>query len=100
MCKNPYIKCSCIERAHRTIQDKLHKVFTDKNTYRYIDVLPDFVKGYNATVHSSTGMAPANVTDSDVLTIWKLLQKRQSGGYVIKAKYSVGQHVRISKEKA
>jgi len=51
-----------------------------------------------ATVHSSTGMAPANVTDSDVLAIWKRLQKKQRR--VIKVKYSVGQHVRISKEKA
>ena len=78
----------------------MYKYFTYKNSYKYIEVLADFVKDYDATVHSSTGMAPANVTDSDVLTIWKLLQKRQSGVYVIKAKYSVGQHVRISKEKA
>ena len=45
-------------------------------------------------------MAPANVTDLDVLTIWKRLQKKRSRGRVIKAKYSVGQHVRINKEKA
>ena len=99
VCKNPDVKCSCIERAHRTIRDKLYKYFTYKNSNKFIDVLADFVKGYNATVHSSTGMAPANVTYSDVLTIWKRLQKRQSRGRVIKAKYSVG-HVRISKEKA
>jgi len=43
-------------------------------------------------------MAPANVTDSEVLTIWKRLQKKRTR--VINAKYSVGQHVRISKEKA
>ena len=43
-------------------------------------------------------MEPANVTDSDVLAIWKRLQKNRTR--VIKAKFSVGQHVRISKEKA
>ena len=43
-------------------------------------------------------MAPTNVTDSDVLTIWRRLQKKRSR--VVNAKYSVGQHVRISKEKA
>ena len=43
-------------------------------------------------------MAPANVTDSDVLAIWKRLQKKRRR--VIKAKYSVGQHVHISNEKA
>ena len=96
VCKNPDVKWSCIERAHRTIRDKLYEFFTYKNSFRYIDVLGDFVKGYNATVHSSTGMAPANVTDTDVLTIWKRLQKKRSR--VIKTKYSVGLLVRISKE--
>jgi len=43
-------------------------------------------------------MAPASVTDSDVLTIWKRLQKKRTR--VIKPKYSVGQHVRIIKKKA
>ena len=100
VCKNPDVKCLCIERAHRRIRDKLYKFFTYKNSCRYLDVLADYVKGYNATVHSSTGMAPASVTDSDVLTIWKILQKKRSRVLVIKAKYSVGQHVRISKEKA
>ena len=61
-------------------------------------MLADFVKGYIATVHSSTGMAPANVSDSDVLALWKRLQKKRSR--VIKAEYSVGQHVCISKERA
>ena len=77
---------------------KLYKYFTYKNSYRYIYVLADFVMGYNATVHSSTGMAPADVTESDVLNIWKRLQKKRRR--VIKAKCSIGQHVRISKEKA
>ena len=43
------------------------------------------------SVHSSTGMAPASVMDSDVLAIWKKLQKKRKR--LIKAKYSVGQHV-------
>ena len=70
ICKNPDLKCSTDERAHRTIRDKLYEYFTYKNTYRFTDVLPQFVKGYNATVHSTTGMSPARVTDSDILTIW------------------------------
>ena len=32
VCKNSDIKCSLIERAHRTIRDKLYKYFTYKNT--------------------------------------------------------------------
>ena len=76
------------------------RYFTHKNTYRYVDVLSDFVSGYNATVHGSTGMAPAIVTHSDILALWRRMQKRQGKVHVKAARYSVGQHVRISKGKA
>ena len=49
--KNPYTKCAFVERAHRTIRERLYKYFTYKYTYRYIDVLPKFVKAYNDMVH-------------------------------------------------
>ena len=78
----------------------MYKYFTFKNSYRYVDVLADFVTGYNATVHRSTGIASASVTNSYVLAIWKRLQRTNKRERVIKAKYSVGQHVRISKKKA
>ena len=99
VCRNPDVKCSVIERAHRTIRDKLYKYFTYKNTYRYIDVLRHFVKGYNDTVHSATGMAPARVSDKDVLAIWKRMRKKASRVRSVRAKYGIGQVVRISKEK-
>jgi len=62
VCRNPDVKCAVVERVNRTLRDKLHRYFTHKNTYKYIDVLPKFIKGYNVTVHSTTGMAPADVT--------------------------------------
>jgi transposase len=68
-CRTPDVKCSVIESVHRTIRDKLYKYFTYKNTYRYIDVLVDFVTGYNNTVHNATGMAPARISDKDILAI-------------------------------
>jgi len=62
--------------------------------YRYVDLLSDFVSGYKATVHGSTGMAPANVTDSDILALWKRMQKRRSKACVKIARHSVGEHVK------
>jgi len=98
VCRNPDVKCAVVERAQRTIRYKLYKYFTYKNTFRYIDVLPKFVRAYNDTVYSTTGMAPWRVTDSDVLAIWKRMSRRRRIR-VAKIKFSVGQHVRISKEK-
>ena len=94
VCRNPDLKCSIIERAHRTLRDKLFKYFTYKNTHRYIDVLQDFVTGNNHTVHNATGMAPFQVSDKDVLAIWHRLNGNASRVRSVKAKY-----VRISKEK-
>jgi len=68
--------------------------------HRYIDVLAKIVKAYNDTVHLTTGMAPSEVTYSDVLTIWRRMEDRRVGRVsVAKATLRVGQHVRISEEK-
>ena len=51
-------KSSIVERWIRTMKEKIWKYFTDNNTYKYIDVLPDLVEYYNNTVHSSTKLTP------------------------------------------
>jgi hypothetical protein len=56
------------------------------------------VRGYNATVHRTTGTAPARVTDSDVLAIWTRMMKKDRKIPIAKPKLHVGQHVRISKK--
>jgi len=97
----PFTTCSVVERVNRTPRDKLYRYFTYNNTYTYIDILPKFVKGYNATVHSTTGMAPGDVRDNEVLTICnKMRGKVDRARRLSKLKFRVGQHVRISKEKA
>jgi len=98
VCRNPDVKCAVVELAQRMIRDRLYKYFTYKNMFKYIYVLTKFVRAYNDTVHSTTGMAPSRVTDSDVLAIWKRISRRRRIR-LTKIKFSVGQHVRISKEK-
>jgi len=94
---NPDVKCAVVERAHRTIRNRLYEYFTYKNTFRCIDDLPKFVRAYNDKVHSTTCMALSRVTDSDILAIWKRMSSRCIRVSIVK--FSVGQHVRISKEK-
>jgi hypothetical protein len=62
-------------------------------------VLPKFVSAYNNAVHTSTGMGPSKVTDSDVLAIWKGMKEKRSRIRTVKPKLRLGKHVRISKEK-
>ena len=91
VCRNPDVKCAVVERVNRTLRHKLHRYFTYKNTYHYLDVLPKFIKGYNASVHSSTGMAPADVRDTDVLTIWnKMRGKAAQTQRLSRPKFRVG----------
>ena len=99
ICKDPNVKCAIVERSHRTVREKLFRFMTHKITHRYIDVLQKFVKGYNDSVHSATGMAPSTVTESDVLAIWNRMRRKQTAIRRSAVRYSVGQHVRISKEK-
>ena len=61
--KNHDVKCAYFVVAHRTIRDRIYKYFTYKNCYRYIDVLPKYVRAYNETVLSTKGMTPSCVTD-------------------------------------
>ena len=51
-------KSSVVERWIRTMKEKMWKYFTDKNTNIYIDILPDLVKDYNNTRHSSINPFP------------------------------------------
>jgi hypothetical protein len=77
--RNPDVKCSVVERAHRMIRDRPFRYFTHIYTYRYIDVLPKFIKAYNGTVHTTTGMAPSRMTDDDVLAVWRRMEASDSG---------------------
>jgi len=99
VCRNSDVKCSIVERAQRTVRDKIYKYLSYSNSNRYIDVLQKFVDAYNDTADSATGMAPSRVTDSDVLAIWQRMKKHILRVRTVRASFNVGQHVRISKEK-
>ena len=60
--ENEDIKAAVVERFNRTLKERIYRYFTYKNTNRYVDVLPQIVKSYNASWHRSIGMAPDQVT--------------------------------------
>lgn len=64
-CNNPDIKCSIVERFNRTIKTKIWKYFTKNRTYKYVDVLDQFVHAYNSSPHSSTHLTPIAASDSN-----------------------------------
>ena len=58
-------KSSFVERWIRTMKEKMWKYFTAKSTNVYIDVLPDLVKQYKNTRHSSIKMTPVKASKKE-----------------------------------
>ncbi|VDI27454.1 Hypothetical predicted protein [Mytilus galloprovincialis] len=47
--QNSSTKANIAERVIQTIKNMMFRYFTKQRTHRYIDVLPDIIKSYNAT---------------------------------------------------
>ena len=76
-------KSSVVERWIRTMKERMWKYFTDNSTNRYVDVLPDLVKGYNNTRHSSIKIS---VVERWIRTMkermWKYFTDNNTNRYV------------------
>ena len=55
-------KSSVVERWIRTMKEKMWKYFSANSTNNFINVLPDLVKEYNNTRHSSIKMTPTKAS--------------------------------------
>ena len=93
---NSEIKAAMVERFNRTLRTRMERVFTLQGNHRYIDILPKLLKSYNNSVHRSIGMKPADVTAKDTSKILKKLYPKLSTS---KAKFKVGDSVRITRKK-
>lgn len=88
------IKASMAERLVRTIKGKLYKSFSLRGNHKWIDILQQVMQQYNNTKHRTTGMRPVDVTAATKLDVYDNL--KVAG----KARYKVGDFVRISKYKS
>ena len=94
-------KSSVVERWIRIMKEKMWKYFTDYNTNVYIDILPDLVKDYNNTKHSSIKMTQVEASEKkNERTVWRNLYPNRLDILDINPKFSVGDKVRISKKNA
>ena len=95
--ENDDIKAAVVERFNRTLKDRLWRYFTKTNSTHYLEVLPDLVRAYNHTIHSSIKRAPVEVNTENQEDVWFQLYGGQKKLKYIKSKLKVGDRVRISK---
>ena len=93
-------KCSVIERWNRTIKRYLWKYFTANSTHKWIDILQALITRYNTKdIHRSIGMTPAKASlPENYNHVFRNLygEAMKERG---KAKYRVGQKVRLAVHK-
>ena len=88
-------KAAVVERFNRTLKERMYKYMTGRNTPKYLDALPDLVQRYNTRIHSSTKMAPADVTPDNASVVWRRLYKPTPALHPYK--FQRGDFVRTSK---
>lgn len=54
-------KASIIERFNRTLKSAMYKMFSQRGSYVWHDILSDLIKQYNSTYHRTIGMKPISV---------------------------------------
>lgn len=101
---NPDTKASICERSIRTLKGRIFKYLTYNDTLTFIDRLPDFVKAYNNSYHSTIKMSPSAVNERNILQVYHNIKESQrlparKQKRKIRVKVNVGDYVRISKDK-
>ena len=92
-------KSAIVERFNRTLKENMWKRFTAENTRNWINTIDQLMKEYNNKIHSATNMTPTeasekkNEAEVNNYNRYTLISKS-------KAKFEVGDIVRISRTKA
>lgn len=95
---SPDIHAGVVERANRTIKERLYRYFHKNNTHRWVDIIDKLVEGINNSVNRTTGVTPNSVTYGNAMA----LRKKVYGNAYISTKqpkFKVGDRVKMSREK-
>ena len=90
---NVETKASVVERFQRTLKERMWRYFTHRQTQRYVDVLQDLVRAYNARKHRTIGMAPKDVRPEHE---WMLTPQSPPVRRSKKKTMAVGTNVRLA----
>ncbi|XP_020910819.1 uncharacterized protein LOC110248614 [Exaiptasia diaphana] len=93
-------KAQIVERFIRTFKNRMWRYFTAHNTHRYMDILQDLVKGYNAGFHRSIQRSPDSVTHANAQDVWRHLYAEPEKPKKRRRRYRFkpGDQVRLSKK--
>lgn len=97
-------KASIAERFNQTIQSRIYKFFTARNTKRYIEILPKLTKHYNHTVHKTIKMKPVNVNERNVRLVYNNTRdfhkkKQEVDMNIYQQPFEIGSSVRVVRRK-
>ncbi|KAL3087856.1 hypothetical protein niasHS_009594 [Heterodera schachtii] len=99
MLTSPQFHAGMAERANRSIKERLYRYFTERNTYKWIDVVQDLVRAINHSPNSTIGMCPADVNFQNAEALRQKLHNAAENVVRRPPRYRVGDRVRIEKYK-
>ena len=91
-------KASMVERAIRTIKERLEKYFTISGKRNWIDVIDQIISNYNKTPHSTHGYPPDEVANRPPKEIFNLLYPNRN--FKVACRLKQGDLVRKIREKS
>ena len=94
-------KSAVVERFNRTLKEMMWKRFTAENTRKWIDMSDKLLHEYNNRLHSTIGMTPvkASLKENEMTVLQNIINKTKVASRT-KAKFKVGDKVRMSRTKA
>jgi hypothetical protein len=94
---SPNLHAGVVERANRTIKDRMYRYFTQNQTTRWIDVIDKIVESINSSINRTIGLAPNQVTIENSQSLLRKIYKELEP--ISKPKFKQGDIIRINKEK-
>lgn len=89
-------KASIVERAQRTIKERMYRAFTFQGTYKWLELLPEIIESYNNSYHRGLKHIPSKVNKHNETNVW-LRQYSDVLKPTKPPKFKVGDQVRIHK---